>query len=508
MMKRKLVTMVTILAMIMTLIPAVSLGAYAPPTNFGAPKDITPMVEEDAATLKWTGFSFSASASDEIRSLLDAAAQESSSFNQAGYSLTSADVQVDYKIDNGNWHYTSEWDSNPEIMSGILGLTSGKYSSYALVYNNQFEAVALAGEKLPADKSYFNSHKMEFRIRFVVIYQDEGTVYHTYFSPWSTPVSYSNSAENPVALINHVPVLKSAELLKYNDGTPYLHIVTDKAHADLQHLDSISGDHVQTELWLKVGTGEWKVCATENFVEQFDVMGAQAYFGSQENYDAAVYQIKYRYVFAMENYPPSGKAGNIYSPFSNVISHGMPAYTGASSWSVQYLDKAAVLGIITERLKTKKMSDPITREEFAEAAVLFYELVTGEKAQLANVTFKDTTNPEIIKAFGLKITTGVGDGTRFEPNAFLQRQQMAAMITRTLKACYPDIVFNITGQPDFKDQSKFGAYAITPAKFMAKHAITVGDGKGNFDPIGACTREQAMTFFVRAFEMKNNYEYK
>ena len=54
--------------------------------------------------------------------------------------------------------------------------------------------------------------------------------------------------------------------------------------------------------------------------------------------------------------------------------------------------------------------------EFAEVAVNFYEIVTGNKAEVhPTKTFKDTTNPEILKAFNLRITAGAGDGTIFEP---------------------------------------------------------------------------------------------
>ena len=46
------------------------------------------------------------------------------------------------------------------------------------------------------------------------------------------------------------------------------------------------------------------------------------------------------------------------------------------------------------------MNDPITREEFAEVVVNFYEIVTGKKAEVhPTKAFKDTTNPQILKAF-------------------------------------------------------------------------------------------------------------
>jgi hypothetical protein len=116
----------------------------------------------------------------------------------------------------------------------------------------------------------------------------------------------------------------------------------------------------------------------------------------------------------------------------------------------------------------------------------------------------------VLKAFNLGITAGAGDGTVFEPKGKLLRQQMAAMITRTITACYaeitPEFIDNdVKGVADFKDQAGFLTYGINPAKFMAKYKITVGDGKGNFGPNDNCTREQAVMFLLRAYLYKDQY---
>ncbi|MGI6084328.1 MAG: S-layer homology domain-containing protein [Acetivibrionales bacterium] len=189
--------------------------------------------------------------------------------------------------------------------------------------------------------------------------------------------------------------------------------------------------------------------------------------------------------------------------------HESPQYGETSSYAIPFMEQASELGIITDRLKGKSMVVPTTREEFAELAVRFYEKVTGNTAPIpVGKTFTDCSNPEVLKAYGLKITYGTGDGTKFEPNAKLSRQQMAAMIERTLKACYPNIVIDTLGQPDFKDQKDFADYAIVPAKFMAKYTITVGDGQGSFNPNGDCLRQQTFIFLVKAYNFRDMYIYE
>lgn len=196
----------------------------------------------------------------------------------------------------------------------------------------------------------------------------------------------------------------------------------------------------------------------------------------------------------------------IVSNYSNVVSTKVPAYSDASPWAQPELDKADNLGIITDTLRGSDMTKPITREEFAEVAVKFYEMVTGNKAEPhPTKTFLDTNNPEVLKAFNLGITVGVGDGTKFEPKSYLLRQQMAAMITRTLTTCFEGLVLDISGQPDFLDQKEFAGYAINPAKFMAKYKITVGDGKGNFIPNNNCSRQEAIAFLLRSYLNGDQY---
>lgn len=88
---------------------------------------------------------------------------------------------------------------------------------------------------------------------------------------------------------------------------------------------------------------------------------------------------------------------------------------------------------------------------------------------------------------------------------------MAAMITRTISACYTEVTSafienDVKNVPDFKDQAKFDRYGIVPAKFMAKYKITVGiDNLGNYGPKNTCTREQAVIFLYRAYLYQDQY---
>jgi len=172
-----------------------------------------------------------------------------------------------------------------------------------------------------------------------------------------------------------------------------------------------------------------------------------------------------------------------------------------SSWAQIELEKANALGLIPDRLKGQDLTRPITRAEFAAVAVLLYQNLTGKTATPTSPNpFTDTNDTEVLKAHRLGIIQGVS-ATRFAPNDRLTREQMAAMMTRTLKTAYIDgwtlandgnYRLNFTMPQRFNDDALISGYARESVYFMASHGIIQGSG-GNFRPRQASTTEAAIT---------------
>jgi hypothetical protein len=511
-MKHKKIAYLTLLALVLAILPLKVTAAYTPPANVGAPESFAVAYREDGFEKTWTGFDANISAPDDLRAFVDVIGADDSAFYEAGFASFELMAQIDYKVDAGSWHYESQWDDDRGYNSNksLSRIEKGSYTDSVVFDERQFVSIS-DGETLPVNKSYFDAHSMHFRVRFVVNYQDANGEYFGFFSPWSETVTYTNNqkVEDPASLINHAPVLKSAELKKYTDGAPYLNIRADKAHEETQLLNNISNGWVKADVWLRVNNGEWKSCHSDNFVEEFNI-GAEAYFGLKDNYDAAVYEMKFRYSFDYYHYPAAGKSGVIYSPFSNIISHGMAAYSNASNWAKAELNKAAEYGLIPESLKGSDMTKPITREEFAELAVKLYEKTTGTAASAASPNpFIDTKNPEILKAFKLGVTTGTS-ATTFAPKELTNREQVATMLSRAIRVMAPGGDFSTAGAPTFSDQKDISSWALEHVKFMSKSGIIKGtDSK--FMPkavttaqtaagYATTTREQAIAMSVRSFE--------
>ncbi len=479
--------------------PAAALAEYEPPAGYSAPANVGVVFNGDELDENEDGrwsFTVGLSASDEVREIVKA--YEDGLLDEAGFDSFHVGVQGDYRIDDGKWRSELEgyddWVYNQE--SGFSSI-DGAWVTECYYDDYMFDEVIPDGI-LPGGKSYFDDHTVYFRLRFYVsFYRDQD---YLYYSPWSSEVSYSNNqkTENPDALIDHAPEILSVELKKNDDGRPYLDFTAAKAHEDLQLLNNISNQRVYTNVWIRVNGGKWVDAGSYFWMrEKFDIEAGD-YFADADSFDAAVYEVKFRYTFDYSYYPVSGKSGEIYSPFSNVISHGMPAYEGAHNWARQELDKAAGYGLITDSIKGN-VAENITREEFAEIALKLYEVYTGEKAEAGSISFVDSSNPVVLKAANLGLITGVG-GNKFEPKTLVTREQMATILLRALKVINPSADFSADGAPKFADDSKVKKYARDGVYFCSKAGILTGVGANMFDPEGPATREMAIVVCTRAYE--------
>lgn len=489
-------------------------AAWAPPATIGAPTSLSALFGMDEAPGTRFWFEIGYSASDEVRAFVDAI-EEDGIFSEAGYDSPAVAIQIDYKLDDGAWHYTAAWDERdtPNDLDQGASFSKGTYSAVANLAESAMGDV-FPDEVLPGGASYFDTHTLHFRMRYVLDWYhpelDGGQV----ISPWSETVSYNNGTtrEDPTKLINHAPVLKSVALDVDSDGAPVMVFNTAPAHADLQQLNADSNERLFTNVWVKIGSGNWQDAGTYMFfIEQFSV-AASEFFPDQTDVAAAVYEVKCRYTVDMSYYPGSSSSEVLYSPFSNVIRQGTPAYSKASGWAMAEIDEAVAADLIPDILQGADMTQPITREEFAALAVRLYEKTSGNMAvPVSPNPFKDTVNPEILKAVSTGITSGTGDGTTFSPNVPINREQCATMLFRTIKALRPDADYNVAGVPDFPDQKSISSWALDGARYMAKIGIIKGNAEGYFMPksdptvsvavnYGMATREAAILMTSRSFK--------
>ena len=179
------------------------------------------------------------------------------------------------------------------------------------------------------------------------------------------------------------------------------------------------------------------------------------------------------------------------------------SYQEASDWAVNDLNKAQEYGLITDRIRSK-MNAPMTREEFCEVIIKLYEKLSGKTAAYSDMSaFTDTKNPEVFKAYNLGIVGGVGNNL-FNPNAIINREQLATMMYRAFKAIYPNGDFKTEGVERFSDQDSISSWALEPMRYMYKQGIVKGTGNNCISPSMPANREQAVIMATRTYEGNSN----
>lgn len=176
------------------------------------------------------------------------------------------------------------------------------------------------------------------------------------------------------------------------------------------------------------------------------------------------------------------------------------AWSEASSWAKEELQKASDLGLIPDVLLGADMRQPITRLEFAAICVKVYENLGNKKAQpIAKNPFTDCDDPEVLKAFNLGVTNGTS-ATTFSPNQYLNREQAATMLTRTYKAVTmegwtleTDSKFPLEYEkpPLFDDDALISSWAKDSVYFMSANNIIKGVSGNKFAPRNITTAEEA-----------------
>ena len=178
-------------------------------------------------------------------------------------------------------------------------------------------------------------------------------------------------------------------------------------------------------------------------------------------------------------------------------------WSKASSWAVEFLDKANKHGIMPAIFKGEDLTKNITRKEFAHVAVKLYEKLTGQKAiPVAKNPFTDTDDIEILKAYNIGITSGTS-ATTFTPDALITREQMARMIENALTKSGIDTTVDLGKVEKFADDDLMNDWSRNAIYFMSSKDIIKGMGNNLFGVRDNATREQSMIISEKCVDTFN-----
>lgn len=515
-MKFKLSAILLILVMILGLLPQAALAEGTPPTTISAPLYL------GVADYMGSGVNCTISAPDDLRALLDLTDEE------RGYHMTLRG-QIDFKIDDGNWHHTAAWDDPATYTKYALNyynsINGGQWKQFLGHGGIQFPSMFPDEKNAPPRDGFhswdwYKSHSITFRARFAIdCYNNAKGIKSLVFSDWSQEYVLSDKVKMDYKKImnTYAPALASSRLeqdAKYKK--PYIWLDMSKHTVETQKFNAAANDSMRTEIWMrKDGDTEFKLVGDSFFGYEAIRLDVSSYYKGVNvtDFAAAAYEVKVRYKIDERAYKQSGVTSMnwLYSPYSNTLSYGMPAWSDASKWATAELQKADELGLIPDILKGADMTKNITREEFAEVALLMYQKASGitDTTPTAPNPFNDTQNKQVLKAFKLGIVKGTSE-TTFEPKKLINREQVAAMLVRTIKLIAPDADYSTTGAPTFTDQADISGWALNDCLYIAKLGIIKGSD-GKFMPraitqaqtaagYANTSREQALAMSVRSVD--------
>lgn len=497
----KTISLVLAVIFIFGIFPNQSYAAYAPPTEYGAPRNLGVIFNAEDLVNKperWY-FNVGFSTSPEIRSLFEAYADRT--FQNAGYNSLNVTVLLDYKVDDDTWRSAKpnyyDWvPNNYTYFDANTGNWTGNFVVDPTDLIEKFTTRQFEG-----GQAYFDSHTISFRLRFwVEFWGGDPERRFSYFSTWSDAVNYNNSQTvyDAESLLNYEPKILSAILKKDIGDAIYIEYITDRINNNTQLLNNISAGNVNTDVWFMIEGGDWINVGQFKYLREKFTIDVSQYFTGTELTGNEKFETKFRYSFDNANYPVANKTGIVYSPYSGIISNGIPIYKNASYWAVAELDEAQLNGFITNRI-LNNISGRATREEFAEIIVKMFEKSTGAIIEIGEGSYTDTNNTEILKALSAGLMNGVGRG-RFAPNAYLTREQMAVTIFRAIKILKPNDDFSITGIPKFIDDNRIEKWAKEGVYYCAKVGIVKGVGRNKYSPDAYATREMAVLVCQRGYE--------
>ena len=216
-------------------------------------------------------------------------------------------------------------------------------------------------------------------------------------------------------------------------------------------------------------------------------------------------------------------AGEIEKTYTTVLGitgdivGGLMPWSKCSDWAEDLMMEAVVAGLYPECLVDRDLTQPITRKEFAETAILFYEKLSGKAAPAVDpakpLPFTDVTAADtyILQAYELGIVNGMGNGT-YAPNETLTRAHAVTMLGRV---CELVEVGNLeqkgaalqrgsTVIPAFTDGGAIADWAANYVSYFVSHGVINGvstdPANPRFDPAGPMTCEAALKVAVCAME--------
>lgn len=177
-----------------------------------------------------------------------------------------------------------------------------------------------------------------------------------------------------------------------------------------------------------------------------------------------------------------------------------------SDWAQDEIAAARAAGLIPAFTGDPGYRDAITREQFAELVVQLLRTVDPENTNNTEVQynfFNDTENPAVLLAAVKGIVNGVSLD-QFAPTQTTNREQIAAMIARTLDVLEEskgtDLTPAAASIEGFTDKGQVSSWAVESVGILAANGIMNGTSGTTLSPQNSCSVEQSICLIYRVYQ--------
>ncbi len=177
-------------------------------------------------------------------------------------------------------------------------------------------------------------------------------------------------------------------------------------------------------------------------------------------------------------------SSDINNEFKDTINH----------WAKSKIDKLINLGVVNGYPDgTFKPDKPVTRAEFASMLVKALKL-NNNSSKYFDDTLNHWSRDNVAIAVSNGIISGCGENS-FRPDAVITREEMAAMIVRTLKTTENN------NEISFSDNYMISSWASDDVRAAVGLGIMNGYPDNSFKPHNGATRAEAVAVIVNLMEL-------
>lgn len=242
--------------------------------------------------------------------------------------------------------------------------------------------------------------------------------------------------------------------------------------------------------------GSWARNAAARMVELGVVTGGSGKLSPQDSASIEQAGIMFLRAYNLLSSDEEGELGGAADPIEGEY---VPSYSGASSWAEESLKTLDLLGLLPEFVTTTVVTEPITRGQMCELAVMTYGALGLELPAVEEPMFSDTDLEAISQAGSLGIVNGFTDGT-FRPDELLTREQFFQITNNFLVACgHTEETDEALLKRVYTDAQSIGSWAYAPVALLYRMGIMQGNSHGNATPLDGTTCEQAIAMLMRTY---------